>query len=63
MEFKGAKMSDSQAQIDVIAASDIEVDRETLDNSIKTFADKNGPYYVSVFGKIHDTTNAIPNST
>jgi glycine betaine/proline transport system permease protein len=53
-------MRDDDTEPKVVAASDIEVDRETLDNSIKAFAGPNGDYYVGVFHKIHDNTGFIP---
>ena len=53
-------MTDTSAEMKVIAASDIEVDREALDASINEFAEINGDYYADAFHKIHDTTNAIP---
>ena len=53
-------MSDQTADVQVTAASDIQVDREALDASINEFAEENGDYYAQAFHKIHDTTNAIP---
>ncbi|MBT8474862.1 MAG: proline/glycine betaine ABC transporter permease, partial [Alphaproteobacteria bacterium] len=53
-------MSDVATELKVTAASDIEIDRETLDNSIKEFAGPNGNYYVETFHKIHDNTSFIP---
>lgn len=44
----------------VTAASDIEVDREALDASIKEFAGPNGDYYVNAFHRIHDATGFVP---
>lgn len=44
----------------VTAASDIEVDHETLDASIREFAGPNGDYYVKAFHKIHDATGFVP---
>ncbi|MEM1430012.1 MAG: ABC transporter permease subunit [Pseudomonadota bacterium] len=56
-----AKTEDqTESEIRVTAASDIEVDRETLDASIKEFAGENGEYYVEVFHKIHDNTGFFP---
>ncbi|QGX98260.1 ABC transporter permease subunit [Roseovarius faecimaris] len=52
-------MSDP-TELKVTAASDIEVDREALDASIKNFAGPNGDYYVGTFHKIHDNTGLIP---
>lgn len=53
-------MTDSSAELKVIAASDIEVDREALDSSIQDFAEVNGEYYAEAFHRIHESTNAIP---
>ena len=53
-------MTDATTEVKVTAASDIEVDRDVLDASIKEFAGANGEYYVKSFHKIHDTTNAVP---
>ena len=53
-------MTDATTDMKVTAASDIEVDRDALDNSIKTFAGPNGDYYVEEFHKIHDSTGFIP---
>ena len=53
-------MSDATTELKVTAASDIEVDHEALDNSIREFAGPNGDYYVDAFHKIHDTTGFIP---
>ena len=50
----------SEPDVKVVAASDIEVDREALDASIHKFAEVNGDYYASAFHKIHDATNALP---
>ena len=55
-------MTDTATELKVTAASDIEVDRETLDASIKEFAGPNGDYYVNVFHKIHDATGFFPNT-
>ena len=52
-------MSDAATHVKVTAASDIEVDREALDSSIKSFAGPNGAYYVDAFHKIHDDTGLI----
>lgn len=57
---KGAKMTDTTAETEVIAASDIEVDRDALDRSIGEFAEINGDYYADAFHKIHDSTSAVP---
>lgn len=53
-------MSDATTEPKVTAASDVEVDRETLDASIRKFAEVNGDYYVQAFHKIHDDTGLIP---
>ena len=55
-------MTDSTTELKVTAASDIEVDRETLDASITEFAEVNGDYYVNAFHKIHDATGVLPNT-
>ena len=55
-------MTDATTELKVTAASDIEVDRDALDASIKEFAGANGEYYVQSFHKIHDTTNLIPST-
>ncbi|NKB28227.1 MAG: ABC transporter permease subunit [Rhodobacteraceae bacterium] len=55
-------MTDATTEVKVTAASDIEVDRDALDASIKEFAGENGDYYVQSFHKIHDTTNAMPST-
>ncbi len=52
-------MSDT-TEMKVTAASDIEVDRETLDKSIKEFVEVNGDYYVNSFHRIHDNTRTLP---
>lgn len=46
--------------VSVIAASDIEVDHEQLDASIKDFAGPNGDYYAVAFRRIHETTGMTP---
>ncbi|MEL7347152.1 MAG: proline/glycine betaine ABC transporter permease, partial [Pseudomonadota bacterium] len=46
----------------VIAASDIEVDREALDASIREFAGENGDYYVDKFHRIFEKTSPLPNT-
>ena len=53
-------MTDANTELKVTAASDIEVDRETLDASIKSFAGPSGDYYVNAFHKIHDNTGLLP---
>ena len=55
-------MTDPTTDIEVTAASDIEVDREALDNSIKEFAEVNGEYYAEAFHKIHDNTGKLPST-
>ncbi|MES0861724.1 ABC transporter permease subunit [Ruegeria sp. SCPT10] len=55
-------MTDAAMEMKVTAASDIEVDRETLDQSIHEFAGPNGDYYVNAFHKIHDATSPVPNT-
>ncbi|MEO1107860.1 MAG: ABC transporter permease subunit [Pseudomonadota bacterium] len=55
-------MTDTAMEMKVTAASDIEVDRETLDQSIHEFAGPNGDYYVNAFHKIHDATSPVPNT-
>ncbi len=55
-------MTDATKELKVTAASDIEVDRETLDASIREFAGENGDYYVGAFHKIHDATGLLPNT-
>ncbi|MDJ0858991.1 MAG: ABC transporter permease subunit [Dinoroseobacter sp.] len=53
-------MTDATAELKVTAASDIQVDTEALDASIKEFAGPNGDYYCKAFHKIHDSTGFIP---
>ena len=53
-------MSDSTTEVKVTAASDIEVDTDALDASIKEFAGPNGSYYTKAFHKIHDTIGILP---
>ena len=55
-------MTDTAAEIQVTAASDIEVDHEALDQTIHEFAGPNGEYYVNAFHKIHDATSPVPNT-
>ncbi len=55
-------MTDAAMEMKVTAASDIEVDREALDQSIHEFAGPNGDYYVNAFHKIHDATSPVPNT-
>jgi glycine betaine/proline transport system permease protein len=53
-------MAESSTEVKVIAASDIEADREALDASITEFAGPSSSYYTDVFHKIHDATSWIP---
>ncbi|WP_299967323.1 ABC transporter permease subunit [uncultured Roseobacter sp.] len=53
-------MTDATTELKVTAASDIEVDNEALDGSIREFAEVNGDYYVKAFHKIHDNTGFLP---
>ncbi|MEO1550311.1 MAG: ABC transporter permease subunit [Pseudomonadota bacterium] len=53
-------MSETSEHVKVVAASDIEADREQLDASIKDFAQENGDYYAQAFHKIHDATGPVP---
>ncbi|MEO0820395.1 MAG: ABC transporter permease subunit [Pseudomonadota bacterium] len=53
-------MNDTSPELTVTAASDIEVDRDALDNSIREFAQENGDYYVHAFHKIHNSTGFLP---
>ena len=53
-------MTDATLDTTVTAASDIEVDRDALDRSIREFAGPNGDYYVDAFHKIHDNTGFLP---
>ena len=55
-------MTDATTELKVTAASDIEVDRDTLDASIREFAQVNGDYYIGAFHKIHDATGLLPNT-
>ena len=48
--------------VSVIAASDIEVDRATLDASIKDFTGPSGDYYAKAFHRIHSSTGFLPNT-
>ena len=50
-------MTDTSTEMKVTAASNIEVDREALDASIKEFAGPNGAYYCEGIHKIHDATS------
>jgi glycine betaine/proline transport system permease protein len=53
-------MTDQTTEVQVTAASDIEVDTDALDASISAFAGPNGAYYCSAFHKIHDSTGFLP---
>ncbi|WP_424970746.1 ABC transporter permease [Dinoroseobacter sp. S76] len=55
-------MSDPATELKVTAASDIQVDTDALDASIKEFAGPNGDYYCQAFHKIHDSTSPLPNT-
>ncbi|MEW2916163.1 ABC transporter permease subunit [Ruegeria sp. ANG10] len=55
-------MTDATTEVKVTAASDIEVDREALDQSIHDFVGPSGDYYVNAFHKIHDATSPVPNT-
>lgn len=55
-------MSDSETTASVIAASDIEVDHASLDESIAEFAGRNGAYYAKQFHRIHSSTGLLPNT-
>lgn len=46
----------------VVAASDVEVDRTAIDASIRSFAGRNGDYYVRALHRIFDRTSALPNT-
>lgn len=49
-------MGDTSVSPKVTASSDIEVDHEELDASIRKFATANSDYYVRAFHKIHNAT-------
>lgn len=53
-------MTDATTQTKVTAASDISVDHETLDASIREFTGPNGDAYVTAFHKIHNATGMLP---
>ncbi|MEP1521749.1 hypothetical protein [Ascidiaceihabitans sp.] len=55
-------MTNTSAEFKVTSASDIEVDRATLDASISKFAGCSGDYYTRTFHKIHNTKGWIPNT-
>ena len=44
----------------VTAASEIEVDRETLDVSLAEFAVLNPAYYQKAFHRVHEATGFVP---
>jgi glycine betaine/proline transport system permease protein len=53
-------MTDATTDLKVTAASEIEVDREELDASIREFAGPNGDFYCRAFHKLHDSTGFLP---
>ena len=53
-------MTDSSTDQKITAASDIEVDRAALDQSIHDYAGPNGAAYVTAFHKIHSATGWMP---
>ena len=53
-------MTDSTTELKVTSASDIDVDHEALDASIRQFAGPNGDAYVTAFHKIHNATGWMP---
>ena len=55
-------MTDATTEPDISAASDIEVDRELLNESIQEFAQVRGAYYANAFQKIHESINIYPNT-
>ncbi len=55
-------MAQPNENVSVIAASDIEVDHEALDASIKEFAVENSDYYSKSFHKIHASSGLLPNT-
>ena len=55
-------MTDQTAEVQVTAASDVALDRDALDASIREFTGENGDYYVDAFHKIHEATGMIPNT-
>ena len=55
----GAPLAESPA-VTVTAASDIEVDRAALDDSIGRFAGENASYYQGAFHRIHESTGFFP---
>jgi len=55
-------MTDATTELKVTAASDIEIDRDALDRSIRDFAGEGGDYYVGAFHRIHNATGPAPNT-
>lgn len=55
-------MSNSPSKARVVAASDIEIDTEALDQSIAEFTETNSAYYTAAFHKIHASTRGLPNT-
>ncbi len=55
-------MSVETTEVGIVAASDVEIDTEALDASIREFAETNGDYYVGAFHKIHSATGLPPNT-
>ena len=53
-------MTDTSTDMKVTAASNIEVDTEALNASIKEFAGLYGDYYCKAIHKIHDNTSVLP---
>ncbi len=53
-------MTDSTTELKVTAASDIDVDHDALDASIRQFVGPNGASYVTAFHKIHNATGWMP---
>ncbi len=53
-------MTDTSTEQKITAASDIEVDRVALDQSIHVYAGPNGAAYVTAFHKIHNATGWLP---
>lgn len=48
------------SDIQVTAASDIEVDRKAIDASIREFSEQNTDYYIKAFHKIFEATSVVP---
>ena len=53
-------MTDISQETRVKAASEIEIDRKELNNSITEFVGPSSEYYIKVFQKLHDTTSWSP---